>query len=173
MRYFHILLLIIPITCLSQKDSELICYSNYSITDKSLDGFLGEQLRELSACLNDSVVLSFTVYTSSFKNSTQIDTNIALEIAPLFTWGNVGRNYYGVTKVDGVMVFIRENERELFLQILETDTCVSQKVIGVFDPEFNESSTELPNSIYQSIKCYYRIENGVFVLQGRKCECIE
>jgi len=96
-----------------------------------------------------------------------------LEIAPFFTWKNVGRNHYGVTHIDSLIVFIRENESELWLKSSGSEICFNQKVIGDFKSDYFVGDNELPNSIYQSIKCYYRLENGVFVVNGEKCNCME
>lgn len=168
MRAYYLLLLLIPAQLVGQDSKELICYSRYSIVNDQLDSLVLSRLNEVRECLNDSVVLSFTVYISRYAYKDQIDTSVQFEIAPFFTWKNVGRNYRGLTNVEGVLVFIRENETGLWLQGLGTDTCVRQKVIGDFNADFWEDSDELPNSIYDCIRCIYRLENGVFVFQGRR-----
>lgn len=171
MKFFLLVLFLIPLGGFSQERTESICYPRYAVSDDRLNKLLGKELDEISDCLNDSVVLSFTVYLSRYEYSARVDTGLALEIAPFFTWNDVGKNYQGVTYIDGTRVFIRENEEQLWINKFDTLDCFDQRVIGDFETEMDEGSKELPNSIYQSIQCYFQLDDGNFVRKGKDCSC--
>lgn len=184
-KHFVLLILILIATHSVKANEDSSTVKQFAVVESTHPGFselLGKALGQFSKCLDTSLsapenVLAVTVWVTKSAYTGKVDTNIAFELVPFFSWSDLDFGYKGVFKLNTGYVFLREEVFAPWIRLTKDSVAINQNIIGKYGELWPIEDTSrqvksLPNYIYSSTFCKFVVEEKVFVESSQfPCEC--